>query len=165
MKINWGFIITIVILFVLAKKFLPDSFWNLLGDDEDPPPDDIQVTDYTEPNTTTSNPNSGSNGSTGGGGNFNAKHYADRVFNDIDGISWSAFFGGGGRDMAVYEEILTLSNAQLILIANQYKNDYYSRHQESIVQAIEGETWTGVLGGGQRAIIDQLLSRFKALGV
>lgn len=94
---------------------------------------------------------------------FNPVSYSDRLYKDITGIRWGQVFGTGTDD-ALYKEMEVMSADQLIQVANQYKNDYYSKTGETLVQALEGETYNNFFTGTQDRV-NTIITRLKALGV
>lgn len=94
--------------------------------------------------------------------NFNAVSYSDRLYKDINGVRWGQWFNVGTDD-ALYKELEIMSADQLIQVANQYKNDYYTKTGETLVQALEGEWYNNIFSGTQDRV-NTIITRLKALG-
>ena len=58
----------------------------------------------------------------------------DKLWGDIDGISWLY-----NHDIDIYNELITLSDTNLVKVMNDWDKRYFSKHSETLLQAINGE--------------------------
>jgi hypothetical protein len=90
----------------------------------------------------------------GNSSNFNPGPYTDAIYEDITEIF-------GTRDSKPYQDLLGLSNTQLVAVYNDWNQRYYSKSKETLTQAIAKETtiwnysWLSVAG--------TLINRLKSL--
>lgn len=107
-------------------------------------PKDVQIPIDTQPDGSTST--------------FNPGPYTDAIFNDIDEIF-------GFHSSVPYEALNKLSNSGLVAVYNDWNRRYYSKDNETIVQAIQGEIAIinpfSDFGGIKRAI----LQRYESLNL
>lgn len=64
---------------------------------------------------------------------FNADEWAAKLFNDLDGASW------GAHKLELYSQVMNMNDSQLIMINNAFNRRYFSVHEESLAQMIEGD--------------------------
>lgn len=91
---------------------------------------------------------------------FDAANYSKRLHDDIDGIRWGQMVGGS-TDIALYKDMELMSQNQLVLVANQYKNDW----GESLISAMQNETYPNMLGDGTADRVDSIIRRLQSLGI
>jgi hypothetical protein len=90
----------------------------------------------------------------GGQTNFNPGPFTDAVYEDITEII-------GTRDSVPYQNLLGLSNSQLVAVYNDWNQRYYSKVKQTLTQAIADEmtiwnySWVTVAG--------TLIERLKGL--
>lgn len=81
---------------------------------------------------------------------FNPMPWVDRLFKDIDCIFCF-------RDAELYAQLTTMNNASLTMINNAFNEKYYTRWDQSLVQAMEGEAYGNLAtGGNARSVLERL---------
>lgn len=97
-------------------------------------------------------------GNTGNNGNntapFDPGPLATAVFNDTEG--WTLM-----HDTETYRQLNLLSNTALVQVYNYWNDQFYGKHSQTIVQAIDGDTYYGDAYTYAKSVND----RFKGLGL
>lgn len=84
----------------------------------------------------------------------NLKALAESIYNDIHCV-WCS------RDTALYTDLSTLGNNELIGISNMYNKMYEKDHDETLYQALDNEVYWGDTDGKVVAVMD----RMRGLGI
>ena len=89
--------------------------------------------------------------------NFNPQPYTDRLKNDIYS-SWYVT-----RDSSIYHDLSNLSNAELVMVYNDWTIRYYSLNSETMVQAMKSEHYLN-WGDNVLGLAETIEGRLTALG-
>lgn len=68
------------------------------------------------------------------------------------------------RDSGLYAQLVTMSDAQLTAIGNEFNRRYYSEHKENLVQAMKAEQWGNDWFSNVAANAQQIINRLQRLG-
>lgn len=91
----------------------------------------------------------------GSTGNFNPGPYTDAVYNDINTFL--------PHSTAPYDDLIKLSNSQLVAVYNDWSQRYYSKSNETMVQALKGES--SLFNVAWVYGVDAVLKRFASLNL
>lgn len=89
--------------------------------------------------------------------NFDPRPYTNQLKDDIYAAWWVI------RDGAIYATILQLSNANLVKIYNDWNERYYALDKETMIQAMQGETYGNFNATAHNAA--SIISRLKGMGL
>lgn len=97
----------------------------------------------------------------GGITTFNPGTYTDALYNDI--VCWFCT-----RDIAAWQDLLELSNSQIVAVYNDWNKRYYEKDKQTLVQALKGEYTTSIIFGTAldwKDLADTVVARFQSLGL
>lgn len=88
---------------------------------------------------------------------FNPRPYTDALYSTIySKAPW--FTLSAYRDTKPYQDLLALTNAQVVAVAQDWNERYYKQDSQTLLQAIADETLSA-------DIINPITARFRALNI